>query len=194
MRRTILISGVAIATLLMFAGACLAQELKVGFVDLMKFATKSTKAQEQQKRFAKLVDQKRQALANKKKELVDLQEQLQKQGPMLKEETRNAKIKELGIKEMELKLAEQEAQNSLQNEQREAQEIFRKDISKIIAQVRKQKNLTLILNGEALLSADDALDVTEDVIKLYDAASQSGAKPAPKPRRGGPAAAPTKPR
>ncbi len=33
---------------------------------------------------------------------------------MLKEDTRNQKIKEIGIKEMEFKLAEKEAQNSLQ--------------------------------------------------------------------------------
>ena len=55
------------------------------------------------------------SLENRKKEMDTLNEQLQKQGPMLKEETRNTKIKELGIKEMEFNLAEKEAHNSLQN-------------------------------------------------------------------------------
>ena len=91
-----------------------AQDLKVAFVDLQKFASKSVKAQTMQKKLMDRMNTLRTSLENKKKELADLQEQLQKQGPMLKEDTRNQKIKEIGIKEMEFKLAEKEAQNSLQ--------------------------------------------------------------------------------
>ena len=63
------------------------QDLKVAFVDLQKFASKSVKAQTMQKKLMDLMNTKRRALENKKKELTDLQEQLQKQGPMLKEDT-----------------------------------------------------------------------------------------------------------
>jgi outer membrane protein len=174
---------IAIAALvIMCFDICGAQGLTVGFVDFQKFAAKSRRAQEQQQSFAQMVAEKRTSLENKKKELDNLNEQLQKQGPMLKEETRNAKIKELGIKEMELKLAEKEAQNLLQNEQREAQEVFRKDITKIIAKLRADKKYTMIFDSVAMISADDALDLTDEVVKLYDAESgdaKSGAKPKP---------------
>ena len=116
-----------------------AQDLKVAFVDLQKFASKSVKAQTMQKKLMDLMNTKRTALENKKKELQELQEKLQKQGPMLKEDTRNQMIKEIGIKEMEFKLAEKEAQNSLQNEEREMMEVFQRDLTKIIAQIRVRK-------------------------------------------------------
>jgi outer membrane protein len=121
-----------------------AQDLKVAFVDLQKFASKSVKAQTMQKKLMDLMNTKRTALENKKKELQELQEKLQKQGPMLKEDTRNQMIKEIGIKEMEFKLAEKEAQNSLQNEEREMMEVFQRDLTKIIAQIRAQKGYTMV--------------------------------------------------
>ena len=46
-----------------------AQDLKVAFVDLQKFASKSVKAQTMQKKLMDLMNTKRTALENKKKEL-----------------------------------------------------------------------------------------------------------------------------
>lgn len=157
-----------------------AQEFKIGFVDVMKLMEKSTKAKDQQQKLAHVVDKEKKDLEAKMKEMVDLKEQLEKQGPMLKEETRNDMIKKLGLKEMEYKLAEREAQNKVQNEQRDLSAIFQKDVRKIISQIRGEKKLTLIFDSQALLSADDALDLTDEVVKRYDATGASS-KPAPKP-------------
>lgn len=175
---------------------CLAQEAKFAFVDFQKFAAKSKRAQNQQQKFAQMVDAKRAALETKKKEMEALNEQLQKQGPMLKEETRNEKIKQLGIKEMEFKLAEKEAQNALQNEYREQQEILKRDITKVINQIRAAKHYTLIFDSAALLSADDALDITDEVVRLYDAEPEDakGAAAKPKPAAPTQAPAPAKPK
>lgn len=190
MKTRALITGLTAATALFFLlGICQAQEIKIGFVDLMKLAQQSQRAKEQQQRLMTMVEKERTVLENKQKELVDLQDQLQKQGPMLKEETRNQKVKDFNIKKMELEMADKDAKAKVQNEQREAGEIFQKELRKIIGQIRIQKKLTLIVNGDALLSADDALDITEDVIKAYDA--QAGKAPAAKPAAARPA--PTKP-
>jgi Skp family chaperone for outer membrane proteins len=113
---------------------------------------------------------------------------------MLKEDTRNQMIKEIGIKEMEFKLAEKEAQNSLQNEEREMMEVFQRDLTKIIAQIRAQKGYTMVFNQAALLSADDALDITEDVAKAYDAAAAAPAAAPKKAPAAGPAPAPAAPK
>ena len=166
----------------------------MAFVDLQKFASKSVKAQTMQKKLMDRMNTLRTSLENKKKELADLQEQLQKQGPMLKEDTRNQKIKEIGIKEMEFKLAEKEAQNSLQNEERDTMESFQRDLTKIIARIRAQKGLMMVFNQAALLSADDALDITDEVAKAYDAEAAAPAAPAPKKApAAGPALAPAAP-
>ncbi|MDA8406504.1 MAG: OmpH family outer membrane protein [Deltaproteobacteria bacterium] len=165
--------------LLVFAfGTSFAQNpLTIAYVDLQQFQAKSKRIQEMQKRFSELNNIKRTGLEKKQNELKSLSDQLQKQGPMLKEETRNEKIKELGMKEMELKLAQKQAESELQNEARALDESMMRDLIKIIGALRKQKNLSLILNStSAILSADDSLDITEEVAKLYD--SSAGSKPA----------------
>jgi len=194
MKRNVLIAVWAIAcAAFVFSGVCSAQDFKVAFVDFQKFVTKSHKAQEQQKKLVEMVNVKRTALENKKKELDRLQEEFQKQGPMLKEDTRTGKIKEMGIKEMELKLAEKEAENAVRNEQREAEEIFRRDISKVISTIRTEKKLTLVFNSAALLAADDALDITDEVAQRYDAEVGGAKAAAPAPVKK-PAPAPAKPK
>jgi Skp family chaperone for outer membrane proteins len=185
-KRVVTALGTVLAAILVWLGTGEAQAIKIGYVDFVDFAAKSKRAQEEQKRFAELVASKRDALEKKKNELIAKQDELQKQGPMLKEETRNDKIKEIGIKEMELKLAEKEAENLLRNEQREAQEVFQRDVVKLIGQIRQQKGLTLVINAQALLSADDSLNITDDVVRAYDAQASS-AKPVPAKPASGPA-------
>jgi len=167
------------ALLLVFAlGTCFAQApLTIGFVDLQQFQAKSKRIQEMQKHFQELNNIKRTGLEKKQGELKSLSDQLQKQGPMLKEDTRNEKIKEIGMKEMELKLAQKQAETELQNEARALDESMMRDLVKIIGELRKQKNLSLILNStSAILAADDSLDITDEVVKIYDASA--GSKPA----------------
>lgn len=191
--RSVTVICLVLGMALVWFGTCGAQGLKIGFVDFVEFANKSKKAQAQQDKLVQLVSQKRNELENKKKELMDLQEQLQKTGPMLKEEARNAKIKELGIKEMELKLLEKEAENLVRNEQQSAQEVFQRDVIKVISVIREQKGLTLVLNSAALLSVDDALNITDEVIRAYDAQGAAAARPAA-PKRPAPAAPAAAPR
>lgn len=175
----------AVAASFLGYGLCSAQGVTIGYVDLQKFLAKSKKAQAAQKKLMELSNKKREELEKKQKELLELNDQLKKQGPMLKEETRNQKIRELQIKEMDLKLAQKEAEALLQNEQRDLDETARRDLSKIFDRVRTQKKLTVLLNGATLLSADPALDLTDEVVKIYDAEASTG-KPA------APAAAPTR--
>jgi outer membrane protein len=175
MKRHVRILGLSLIVFFAVTSLCSAEESKVAFVNLQKFEQKSLRAQELQRKFQALMDQKRQTLEHKKSELMSLKDQLEKQGPMLKEETRNAKIRELSVKDTEFKLAEQEAQNSLQSQAREAHQILQQDLTKIISTIRIEKKLAYVLNSAALLSADDALDITDEVIRKYDASAPAAA-------------------
>jgi Skp family chaperone for outer membrane proteins len=197
MRKQLLAVVCAVSGLVfVWTGIGQTQEFKVAFVDLQKFGTKSVKAKAMEKKFMDLVKAKQRALEDKKKELTNLQEQLQKQGPMLQEAVRNQKIKEVGIKEMELKLAQKEAENSVKNEQRDMMAHFQRDLTKIIGRIRAQKGLKLVFNQTALLSADDSLDLTDEVAKAYDAEATTSRPPAAarpvRPRTRVPAAGPAR--
>jgi outer membrane protein len=181
MKRLVVIFITAICAAFFSFGTCAAQNLSVGFVDFQTLLHNSKKAQAQQKRLQALVARKSAALEAKKKELLTLQDELRKQGEMLKEDTRTTRIKEIGIKKMEYELAEQQAKKALQREQRDVEQAFHRDITKIIAKLRLQKKLTMIFNGAALLSVDDKLNLTNEVVRMYDATASAPAAPAAAP-------------
>jgi Skp family chaperone for outer membrane proteins len=142
-----------------------AQEAKFGFVDMQEFTQKSTKFQGQQQKLMNLFNMKKSALEAKAKELQTLKDSAQ----MLNDAARNEKIKEMTMKETELKFAEQEAKTLLQNEEQGMMQALQTDMKKIIAKVRQERKLVLVFNSAALLSADDALDLTKEVASAYDA-------------------------
>ncbi len=179
--------GGLLTAVLLFSFPASAQQFSVGFVHVQKVMMESKRAQAEAKRLRDLEQRERAKLDKMKDEFVKLQEDLQKQGPMLREETRNNMIKQIGIKEMELKLAAKQAEGTLQNAQREFQEVFLRDLSKIIGDIRKEKKLAMVFSSAALISAEDAFDITDTVIKAYDAATPSKPAPAANSKRSAPA-------
>ncbi|HMK34188.1 MAG TPA: OmpH family outer membrane protein [Desulfomonilaceae bacterium] len=194
-RHVITIIAAVFAVVYFWAGIGHAQDQKFAFVDMQKFLAKSARAQEQQKKLMQLLESKKTSLEHKRKELVDLQEQLQKQRGMLKDEAKNDELLKIGRKKMEYELAEKDAQESLQNEERFWMETLQRDLTKIIGKVRNERKLSLVFNSAALLSADDSLDLTEEIARLYDADTEAGKAPAaPKPKAPAPAPAAPKPK
>jgi len=188
---------IALAVACAFAGSAWAQTLKFAYVDFQKFASESKRHQLDQKKLADLLQSEQTKFEKRKEALIKAQEDLQKQGPLLSEDSRNAKLKEIGVMEMELKLQEQQAKNLLQNAQREAMEILRQEMKQIMDKIRADQKYTFIYDAAALVSADPAMDITSQVVSAYDSAKPSAAKPAataPAPAKPkAPAAGPTKP-
>jgi outer membrane protein len=184
---TLVIGGLAVLALGCFWPVLAAEEFKIGFIDLQAFGQKSKKAAQQQQTLMQLATQKQQELEQKKESLIAIEQDLRKQGPLLREDTRNDKLKEMAVKKMELELFEKQAQQQLQNEERDFMQGFQKDLTQIVEKIRKDKKLTLIFNRAALVSVDESLDLTDEAAKEYDAMATTAAKPGAKP---GPGTAP----
>ncbi|MBM3300928.1 MAG: hypothetical protein FJY85_13355, partial [Deltaproteobacteria bacterium] len=118
-KRLVAAIGMAAGVAIVWSGISGAEALKIGYVDFVEFATKSKKAQEVQKQFAELVAAKRDALDKKGNDLIAKRDEIAKQRGMLKEEVLNQKIKELSIKEMELKMEQEEAEKAIRNQQQD---------------------------------------------------------------------------
>jgi Skp family chaperone for outer membrane proteins len=168
-----------------------AEDAKYGFVDMQKFMAESSKAKGLQQKLMDLFQLKKTALEKMAKDIQTLKDG----AGVLEESARNARIKDITMKETEFKLAEQEAKNVLQNAEREMMESLQQDMMRIITKIRQDKKLALVFNSAALLSADDGLNITGEVAKAYDADTSTGAKPAPKVNKpAGPAVAPVQPK
>jgi Skp family chaperone for outer membrane proteins len=146
-----------------------AQGLKIGFFDFQELLKNSKRAKAEHDRLKNLISKKRASLEKQAENLKQLQENLKKHGPLLKEEKRAAKVKQIRIKEMDFQEAQQQAEADLKNETREVQEAMGKEIEKIIKGIRSKGKYHFILKADALLSAADALDITQQVVKIYDA-------------------------
>jgi Skp family chaperone for outer membrane proteins len=181
MKRHVRILGLSMIVVFVAASLCVAQEPRVGCVNIMHFMQKSVQAKESQRKLQALKDQKKNALDRKVDEIRALKEKLEKQGPMLKEETRNGMIRDASIKETELKLAQQEAESSLQSAFRDWEQTTQQELTKIVSQIRTEKKLSYVVRSEALLAYDPAMDITDEVISRYDA-SHPGTPPKPAPR------------
>jgi outer membrane protein len=189
-KHTTTLIGASIAIVLVFvvAGGAFAQNAanslkgKIAFVDMIKFQAGSKQIKARTQKMLAFRDKKRKELINLQNQIKDLQDQLQKQAIMLKEDTRKQKERKMQHLAIDLQTMEKQAKADLEREARDNQQFIGKKLQKIVADIRAQKKYALILNHVAILSADDALDITDEVIKRYDAVPET-AKPAQRPAR-----------
>jgi Skp family chaperone for outer membrane proteins len=139
-----------------------AQEPRVGFVDLEKFASKSVKFQAKQKKLMDLVNAKREALERQKKEL-------EKEGRMA------------DLRKLERELTAETACSATSSESSERNLMMlglQPDLAKIISRIRAEKGIAIVFDREMLIWADDALDLTDEVAKAYDDSEEVPLRPA----------------
>ncbi|MGE3260562.1 MAG: OmpH family outer membrane protein [Bacteriovoracia bacterium] len=103
------------------------------------------------------------------KKIQDSMEDLRKQASIMDEKTRREK--EEAIQGQIMRLREQEAKSQADFQKRD-QDISKPIIEKlrtIVAQVSKEKGYTLVIDGGNVIYAQDQDDITDEVIKRYDA-------------------------
>lgn len=103
------------------------------------------------------------------KKIQDSMEDLRKQASVLDEKTR--RDREEAIQANIMKLREEEAKSQAEFQKRD-QEISKPIIEKlrnIVAQISKEKGYTLVMDGGNVIYALEQDDITDEVIKRYDA-------------------------
>jgi outer membrane protein len=103
------------------------------------------------------------------KKIQEAMEDLRKQGMVMDEKTRREK--EEAIQAQILKLRETEAKNNAKFQERD-QEVSApiiKKIREIVAQISKERGYTLAIDGGNVIYALDQDDITDEVVKRYDA-------------------------
>ncbi len=163
------------------AGYGAAQGIKVGFVDPQKLMTTSDKAKAKLQKLQEIAKRKGEELNRLREEMQKLGEEMEKHGPMLSEDKKVELARKMEYKKIDYSIAEQQAKAYMQNESRETEMLVMQDLREVVGQIRKRLGLTLIFNAATLLSADDTLDVTDEVAKAYDTA-ETKPRTAPQPR------------
>ena len=153
-------------------------EVKLAYVDLQRALTEIDEGRSAKARIQKMLEDKQKELDKEQEALRKEQEVLQKQASAMSEETRNQKALELQKKVYDLAQKWEKGKAELaQRERMELQSIFNK-MDPIIAQIAQREGLTMVLekSDSGLVWAQPSLDVTNELVRLYNTQAKGGKK------------------
>jgi len=147
-----------------------ADSSKIAVINMQKLQEKSKKFQKIRGTLRQKYETLQKKLDNEKNELVKMEEELKKQGMMLSLDAKEDKQKELTKKKRHYKYLAEEFTQEMKQAEIEATNKFGKEIEKVVEKIGKREAYTLILGKRTmgLVYYDNAIDITDEVIKAYD--------------------------
>jgi len=157
--------------LLGWFGSVWAADLKVAYVDIQRAINECNAGKEAKKAITKDVERIQKLGADKQKELQTMKESLEKQTLMLTPEARANKEREYQTKLRDLQRWADDTQNEMRQKQIEMERHISGGLVKVIQKLGADEGYTFILerNETIVLYASKAIDVTDRVIKAFDA-------------------------
>ncbi len=151
-------------------GPVWAAELRVACVDIQKAVNECLAGKEAKKVIAKEMEKFQRLFVEKQKELQTMKESLEKQGAMLNPDARATKEKEFQTKLRESQRWAEDSQNEIKQKGMEMDRNITNGLLKIIQKIGSEDGYSLILaNENIVLFASKTIDLTDRVIKLFDA-------------------------
>lgn len=146
-------------------------EIKIGSVDIQKAINECNAGRDAKKALTQEIDKFQRLIAERQKELQEAKESLEKQNLMLTPESREMKEKELQGKFREFQRWGEDKQNEINQRRMAMEKTISTGLQMVIQKIGNDEGYTLILekNETIVLFASHSLDMTDRVIKAYDA-------------------------
>ena len=165
MLRTVVLAAIVTAVALPAAA-----QTKVAVIDVQRVVTESDPGKEVMQKLRAMSDSKAQQGQALQQELTALQDQFNKQRFTVSEARQAEMSKQIEDKQIAIKRFQDDAQRELQDAQRRELGGLEERILPIINEIGRERGLTLIFNKfqSGLVYADDAVDITDDVITKFN--------------------------
>jgi outer membrane protein len=162
--------------------------LKIGVINVERLVQESALGKEAFNRVKKLNDVKKEEGEKLSKDLREMEQKLADQGAAMADDKRDALQKSYQEKAIAFKRFQDDANRDLEAAQKKELSELERRVFPVINQVGKEKGYTLILNKfqSGLVFVDDSVDITDEVLKVFNT---TVAMPAAKPAEGAPKAA-----
>ncbi len=146
-------------------------EFRVAFVDMQRALQASEAGKEAQKKYDIEVKKSQSKIDEKKADFERLQKSYSKQKDSLNEKARGDREEELGSVEKELRRSFQDTKENLQRRNGQIVGELVNELRKVVEEVGQDEGYTLILEkgSPLLLYGDSKIEITEEVIKRFDA-------------------------
>jgi outer membrane protein len=167
-------------------------ELKLGYVDFQRAIKEVEEGKVTGATLKKYADEKQKELNGRSDEVKRLQDELQKQAQILTPEARTAKVAEVERKMMEAQEIYMRLQQDLSAREREAMRPLSDKLIAVAREIAEADGFTMIFDRDSagLVFAPASLDLTNELIRKYNAKFPVGAKAAAAPPRKADAPAP----
>ena len=164
-------SAAAICVLLTAVAAPAQETVKLAFVDMQKALNDSKSGKIALGELQKLMEERKNSLQKQKEALEKKKDELDKQSLLLNEDTRKSRESEIRTLERDYTRTLSDLKEEFGRRESEYTDGIRKDLLKVIEKIGKEGGFTLVLEKQysAILYAPATIDLTETLIKRYDA-------------------------
>lgn len=192
-------SFVAAAACVCLAVGARAQQApaKVGVISVQGAIVGTHDGQKASQELETKFNPKKKEFDSRQSELAQLQDQYNKGGSVMNDEKRNQLARDIDEKKRRLERDMQDANEQLQSEQQKVLQGLGQRMMAVIEKYAKDNGYTMILDvsnpNTPVLYASSGIDITQDIVQLYDKTSTNGG-PTTTPTATTPAPAPGTPR
>jgi outer membrane protein len=142
--------------------------VKIGFIDIQRAISDSNAGKRAKERFQAQVKKAEAELLKEKTELERLKADLDKKGPLMKEEERRNLEADLQRRYVNYQRTMTDHQQELRQKEGALTGDILKELEKIVNEIGKSDKFTLILERNQILYSDQGIDVTNKVIEVFN--------------------------
>ena len=146
--------------------------IKIGIVDVQKILKESKAGKKSQAMFMKDVEIKRAQLLVKDKEIQALDAELKNKDKKMSNDIRKEKTDKLAQEVTNFKSLDASMGEELKKKDVELTQKILTEVRQVLQTFSKKERYTIILEKGAVVTSDDTIDITDTIIRLYDAQSQ----------------------
>ena len=166
--------GLMLVFLALSSTLAIAQErVKIGFIDVQRAIAESAPGKRAKDRFQAQIKKAEADMLKEKSELERMKSDLDKKGPLMKEEERRNLEADLQKRYVNYQRSAGDYQQDLRQKESEIMGDILKELEQIVNEVGKSEKFTLIMERSQILYSDQGIDITNKVIEVYNSRSKS---------------------
>jgi len=147
-----------------------AADVKLGYIDMQRALNSSEAGKEAKEQLAARVKKYQDEINAKQEEIKKLKDDLEKQGMLLSESARASKEKDYQQRLKEFQRFTKDAQDELQGKDEEYTRKILEGMESVIQEFGRKNGYSFIfVKNEGMLFVDEKADVTEEVLKIFNA-------------------------
>lgn len=177
--RRLLLALIVPAALMAPRAAHADASVKIGYVDVQRAVQEVDEGKAARARLKTELEGRRGEMEQKRADLEKMKADYDKQAPVLSEEAKHKKQEDMQKAYYDVQQSAQKAQDELTQKEQTAMGSISQRMLQVVADVSEQESLTYVLDKAVILYGPPAADLTNEVVRRYNAKFGGGAATSP---------------